>query len=57
VSRIVPYFYHYIASGYIQYPDGKGLFYQPLKLIQAFEVLLFIYKREEKLKRKKDGEN
>lgn len=51
VSRIVPYFYRYVASNYAQFPDGRGLIYQPKKLISAFDVLTIVHGREEKEKR------
>lgn len=51
VSRVVPYFYRFLYTQYTQYPDGRGMCFQPNKLIAALDILLVIYGREEKLKR------
>jgi hypothetical protein len=39
----------------MEYPDGKGRYYQPKKLIYAFDILLTVYNREKAIE-KKNGE-
>jgi hypothetical protein len=48
VSRIVPYFYRFINSDFMEYPDGRGMIYQPKKLVNAFDILTSIYQKEKK---------
>lgn len=55
VSRIVPYFYHWLASDFMVFPDGRGRYYQPKKLLNAFDILLEIRNREIEIEKEKDG--
>lgn len=48
IRRTVSYFYHFQA--YSVYPNGKGLYYQPVKMLEAFNILgdlYFRYKEKE----------
>lgn len=38
-SRIAPFFYHYKATNMMAYPDGRGMLYQPNKLLDAFSIM------------------
>jgi len=44
---LLPYFLEYKRSNYIAWPDGKGMYYQPYKLIQAFKVLDYYFNKFE----------
>lgn len=55
VSRILPYFYHWIASEFMAFPDGKGRYYQPKKILSAFDILLSVKNRETLKERKEDN--
>jgi hypothetical protein len=55
ISRIVPYFYRWIVSNFVEFPDGLGMYYQPKKMLDAFDILLTVYNREEAEKNKKNG--
>jgi hypothetical protein len=37
-SSTLPYFFHWKATGFMAYPDGRGRMYQPAKLLEAFSV-------------------
>jgi hypothetical protein len=48
---LLPYFYQYLhglKNGRYLWPNGRTRLYQPLKLIQAFDVLLKLYIELEK---------
>lgn len=49
-SRLIPYFYVWLNSEFTVYPDGRGRYYQPVKLLQAFELLLKVKQTNEKKK-------
>lgn len=52
-SSTLPYFFHWKATGFIAYPDGRGRMYQPAKLLEAFAVCHAVATRceEEEMKR------
>jgi hypothetical protein len=45
VSNIIPYFNEWLNSNHMAYPDGRGRYYQSIKLVHAFNVLLGVYNR------------
>ena len=47
---LLPYFLEYKRSNYIAWPDGKGMYYQPIKLVQAFGILNYYFKKFEDIK-------
>lgn len=51
ISRVYKYFQNWLITN--QYPDGKGLYHQPIKLIKAFEILLEIQNRYQEKKKDK----
>jgi hypothetical protein len=42
VSRVAPYFTLWQQSGMHEYPDGRGRYFQPLKMLEAFHILLLV---------------
>ena len=52
-SITVPYFFHWKATGFTQYPDGRGRLFQPAKLLEAFNICHAIAARceEEEIKK------
>lgn len=49
ISRVAPFFMSWVNSGFQEYPDGRGRYYQPLVLLEAFEILLSVRNREKEL--------
>ncbi len=39
--RIIKYYNHFQATEFREYPDGKGIYYQPIKLVNTFNMLRF----------------
>lgn len=39
IFRTLSYFFHWVGTECKEYPNGQGLYYQPLKLIDAFDLL------------------
>lgn len=52
ISRAISSFYYWVNSNYTQYPDGLPLYYQPLKMLDTFELLSTINQQQ---KKKQDG--
>lgn len=48
VSRLLPFFFHWRATSYSQFPDGRGRLFQPQKMLDAFGVCNSIATRCEK---------
>ncbi len=46
-DHLLPYFLEYKRSNYIAWPDGKGRYYQPVKLIQAFDIFSYYFNKFE----------
>lgn len=44
---LLPYFLEYKNSNYIAWPDGKGMYYQPFKLITAYKLLSYYFNKFE----------
>jgi len=38
VNRFLPFFWHWKATNYMNFPDGKGRYYQPSVLLEAFSL-------------------
>lgn len=49
IERTISYFYNWIGSDCRDYPNGKGLYYQPLKLVDAFDLLFCEYQKYKEL--------
>lgn len=47
VNFLLPYFFQWKSSEYRDYPDGKSLMMQPVKMISAFNVMLKISSERE----------
>jgi len=45
---LLPYYYAYKNSNGLQYPDGRGRWYQPKKLVEAFDIWSFYFNKFEK---------
>lgn len=43
IRRTISFFYHYVATEFREYPNGKGLLYQPIKLLESFNLLSGLY--------------
>jgi len=50
-ARLLPYFFEYYNNQ--KWPDGRGTFYQPLKLVQAFDLMAQIKSKIDMPKDKK----
>ena len=48
VARLLPFFFHWRATQYAQFPDGRGRLYQSQKMLDAFGVCNSIATRCEK---------
>jgi hypothetical protein len=53
MAYLLPYFFDYYCgvknSGIGAWPDGRGRYFQPLKLVQAFDILTDVmYEKEKK---------
>lgn len=42
---LMPYFFAFMNSNCIAYPDGRGRLYQPVKLTQAFDIIGFYHQK------------
>ena len=54
IARVAPYFFNWINSEYREYPDGRGRYFQPSKMVEAFEILLSVRNREHEIMRKRN---
>ena len=45
--RLLPYFIEYKNSNYLAWPDGKGMYYQPFKLVRAFQLMTYYFNKFE----------
>lgn len=50
---LLPYFYAYRNSNNLQWPDGRGRLYQPKKLVDAFDIWSFYFRKLEEAETKK----
>lgn len=48
-NRMLPYFWHWKATNNMQYPDGKGRYEQPSKLLEAFSICAYISSKREQI--------
>ena len=46
-TPLLPYFVAYYNSNYLAWPDGRGRLYQPKKLIAAFDMMTFYFRKLE----------
>lgn len=56
VVILLPYFQQYLDRGF--FPDGRGMLYQPVALLSAFEVFVSVFRKfefEDMEKRMKNG--
>lgn len=44
-EALLPYFYAYRTSNNLQWPDGRGRLYQPIKLVMAFDIWSFYFNK------------
>ena len=54
VPRLLPFFSAYRNSNSLAWPDGRGRYYQPCKLIEAFDLWSYYFNKFE-TKAIKDG--
>jgi hypothetical protein len=54
IARVAPYFFAYVNSDFHEYPDGRGRYFQPSKMLEAFEIFLAVRNRERQITRKKN---
>jgi len=52
-ERLLPYFFVWRGGNFQVWPDGKGMVYQPIKLRNVFNLLLWWYQSKEEKERKK----
>jgi hypothetical protein len=52
-ERLLPYFFSWRAGDFQQWPDGRGMIYQPIKLRAAYNILLWWYQTKEDKERAK----
>lgn len=45
--QLMPYYIAYRNSHGLAWPDGRGRFYQPVKLVSAFDILDFYFNKFE----------
>lgn len=43
IQRTFSYFYYWLSSDCRDYPDGLGRYLQPIKMLEAFELLFHLY--------------
>lgn len=53
VNRFLPFFWHFKATNYTMYPDGKGRLNQPSKLLEAVQLSMAIVNKREEYEAKK----
>jgi hypothetical protein len=49
VNIFLPYFYHWKATNYMMYPDGKGRIYQPTALIEALTLCSIVTNKRDEI--------
>jgi len=47
LSNLLPYFIAYKNSGNLAWPDGRGRYYQPIKLVITFDILNYYFNKFE----------
>ena len=47
VNRFLPFFWHWKSTNYISFPDGRGRYYQPTKLLEAFSLAANLSNKQE----------
>jgi len=59
VRVLLPYFFHYVATGMTQFPDGRGMLFQPKRLRTAFLIMNAVYNKATEVQRaiEKAGQN
>jgi len=56
VLGLLPHYIAYRASNFLAWPDGRGRYYQPLKLIRAFDLLSVYWAKYESIAAKEQHE-
>lgn len=51
--QTLPYFFHWKNTDFLHYPDGAGRLFQPVKMLEAFDVIAGVVARKEKEQLKK----
>jgi hypothetical protein len=46
VARVVPYFFNWVHSEFREFPDGRGRYFQPKKLLAAFDIMSAVRAQE-----------
>jgi hypothetical protein len=49
INRMLPYFWHWRATNSMMYPDNRGRYYQPSKLLEAFSICGFMCNKREQI--------
>jgi hypothetical protein len=49
INRVLPYFWHWKGTNNMQYPDNRGRYEQPSKLLEAFSICAFIANKREQI--------
>lgn len=52
-SRFLPFFWHFRATNYTMYPDGEGRFEQPILLLEALQLCIYLVNKREEAEAKK----
>jgi hypothetical protein len=47
VNRFLPFFWHWKATNYMQFPDGGGRYNQPSTLLEAFAMCAGLSNKQE----------
>jgi hypothetical protein len=47
VNRFLPFFWHWKTTSYQQFPDGRGRYYQPSKLLEALTMCANLSAKQE----------
>ena len=49
INRMLPYFWHWKATNSMMYPDNKGRYFQPSKLLEAFSICGYMCNKREQI--------
>ena len=49
ISRFLPYFWHWKGTNNMMYPDAKGRYFQPSKLLEAFSICAYMANKREQI--------
>ena len=55
IVRVFSYYFHWLSTEYKEYANGKGLYYQPLKMLESFDILNKEYEKHYKRENIKSG--